>query len=336
MLKHHRASLENRERPYYSDAFRRLFWVIYVHESDFASELSLTPPSGITRLEDIVPYPTSQQTDVDYDKGSFDGTMEISRPSPTQDLAAFQISTNSAIRRYLNRINAVLYDPKESWRKRNHTTYATWLLKVSGELEAHHEAIHRHVPLFLLSTGFGDSMETNGDEFQSPQFTQVDQTQPQINHRLTSHPWNVVRLKGRYYAGQYVIHRPFIEYVLSNPVQFSDSPLKEELLEKCKTCIAGCYGFVKVFVNEQANCTTNVFATGMAMFTMVVILMIATICPSFQSILPHDIEETVSAGQQTLRSFSCTVKGFSWHIIELEKLDRARRIRGIEKVFGLR
>jgi hypothetical protein len=250
-----------------------------------------------------------------------------------QDLAAFQISANSAIRRYLNRINAVLYNPKESWRKRNHTAYATWLVKVSSELEAHHEAIHRNLPPFLLSTDTTDFAESSA--YQSSQFLQINQTQQLNDKNLTSHPWNVVRLKGRYYAGQYVIHRPFVEYVLLNPGQFSNNPLKNDMLEKCKTCIGGCCGFVKVFTNKQANCTTNLFATGMATFTMIIILMIATKCPSFQSILPHDIEEVIAAGQQNLRRFSHSIKEFEWHIAELDRLDRARRIRGIERVFGI-
>ncbi|KAE9368400.1 hypothetical protein N431DRAFT_347452, partial [Stipitochalara longipes BDJ] len=322
-----RSSLENSEKPYYSDTFRRLFWVIYVYESDFASELSLTPPSGIARFEDLVPYPTSQPASVDLSDSSIDSPMSTSplEAQQHQDLAAFQISANSAIRRYLNRINAVMYDPKESWRKKNHTAYATWLIKVSSELKDHHEAIHRNLPPFLLRTDTADFPASIGY-----QHSETDQP------RQTSHPWNVVRLKGRYWAGQYVIHRPFVEYVLLNPAQFSSNPLKDEMLEHCKTCIGGCYGFVKVFANEQAICTTNLFATGMAMFTMVIILMIATICPSFQSILPHDIEDVIAAGQRNLRRFSCSVKEFEWHIAELDRLDQARKLPGIGRVFSTR
>ena len=201
-----------------------------MYESDFASELSLTPPSGIARFEDLVPYPSSMPTNIELNDNLDDSPMSTSpqEAKQHQDIAAFQISANSAIRRYLNRINAVMYDPKESWRKRNHTAYATWLIKVSSELKDHHEAIHRNLPLFLLRTDTTDFAMS--EDFQYSERDQV---------RETSHPWNVVRLKGRYWAGQYVIHRPFVEYVLLNPAQFSSNPLKDEMLERCKTCING-------------------------------------------------------------------------------------------------
>lgn len=218
-----------------------------------------------------------------------------------------------------------MYDPKESWRKRNHTAYATWLIKVSRELMDHHEAIHRNLPPFLPHTDTGDFPDSNEHDY-------LERGRRQ--HRQTSHPWNVVRLKGRYWAGQYVIHHPFVEYVLLNPAQFSSNPLKNDMLEHCKTCIGGCYGFVKVFADERAIRTTSLFATGMAMFTMVLILMIATICPSFQSILPHDIEDVIAAGQQNLRPFSCSIEEFEWHIARLDRLDRARRLSGVDKVFS--
>ena len=99
MPTYHRASLESAGKPYYSDEFRRLFWEIYVYESDFASELSPTPPSGIARFEDLVPYPTSQPPSVDENDNSMDSTMELLPPQSKQhqDLAAFQISANPAI-----------------------------------------------------------------------------------------------------------------------------------------------------------------------------------------------------------------------------------------------
>jgi hypothetical protein len=58
---------------------------------------------------------------------------------------------------------------------------------------------------------------------------------------------------------------------------------------------------------------------------MVIILMIATTCPSFHSILPADVEEVAMMGLQNLRRFAMSVKQFRWHINELEKLDQARK-----------
>lgn len=124
-------------------------------------ELTLIPPSGITRFEDLVPYPTSDQIRTDYDTPMGLGDdPSIGYPdhasSPTMsrrpDLGVFQISTNSAIRRFLNRITAVVYNPQEVWRKQNLMSYANWLLKITNELLNHHEAIHGNLPAFLLST----------------------------------------------------------------------------------------------------------------------------------------------------------------------------------------
>jgi len=92
-------------------------------------------------------------------------------------------------------------------------------------------------------------------------------------------------------------------------------------------------GFVKVFADEPAICTANLFATSIAMFIIVIILMIATMCPSFQSILPYDIENIIAAGQANLRRFSRSVKEFEWHTVELDKLDQACRFPGIGRVF---
>lgn len=67
---------------------------------------------------------------------------------------------------------------------------------------------------------------------------------------------------------------------------------------------------------------------------MVIILMIASACPSLQSILPHDIDEAIQTGQQNMRRFRKSVKQFEWHINELEKLDRARKARNIGSLFS--
>ncbi len=120
----------------FSDSFCRLFWVTYVLESDFAMEMTLTPPSGITRFEEMVRYPASEQTSTDHDINipSPSGYLEYdakTTDSTAVNLAAFQISTNSAIRRFLNRITAVIYNPQETWRKQHQKSYINWLLKIT-------------------------------------------------------------------------------------------------------------------------------------------------------------------------------------------------------------
>ncbi|PVH82098.1 hypothetical protein DL98DRAFT_530530 [Cadophora sp. DSE1049] len=324
-----RTVLQSPETPKFSDSFCRLFWVIYVYESDFAMELSLTTPSGITRYEEIVKYPTSEQTNAEYHSPM---NMDTSSPSGFSDhaarlrystdsnLVAFQISTNSAIRRFLNRITAVMYNPHESWRKKDHTTYVSWLLKISNELQNHHEAIHSNLPHFLLST--------------DPQaFWHDDPGKGTLaaDHReFSNHLWNVSRLRGRYCAGQYLICRASYEFVLLNPEAAASHPRGQEIMDKCRSCIQSCVDFVRIFGVKPINSTTNLFATGMATFAMVTILMISTSSPQFQQIIPADIEEVIVAGQQNLKRFSLSVREFDWHLQELEKLDRARKARKAE------
>ncbi|KAH7411086.1 hypothetical protein BKA64DRAFT_373122 [Cadophora sp. MPI-SDFR-AT-0126] len=324
-----RTILQSPETPEFLDSFCRLFWVIYVYESDFAMELSLTPPSGITRFEEMVKYPTSEQTNFEYHSpmnldtsspsGYADHTARLSYSSDS-NLVAFQISTNSAIRRFLNRITAVIYDPRESWRKKDHTTYVSWLLKISNELQNHHEAIHNNLPPFLLSTNPRAFLQDNSRKGTSA-----------ADHReLSNHFWNVSRLRGRYSAGQYLICRASYEFALLNPKAVSSHPRRQEIMDKCRSCIQSCVEFVGIFSMEPVNSMTNLFATGMATFAMVIILMIATISPQFQQIIPADIDEVIISGQQNLKRFSLSVTEFEWHLQKLEELDRARKVRQAE------
>ncbi|KAG4428404.1 hypothetical protein IFR05_016116 [Cadophora sp. M221] len=324
-----RTVLRSEGTPVFSDSFCRLFWVIYLYESDFAMELSITPPSGITRYEDMVQYPASEQTGEDY---SSPMSMDTSSPSGYSDrstrprystdsnLVAFQISTNSAIRRFLNRITAVIYNPHEAWRKQYQTTYVNWLLKITNELQNHHEAIHSNLPPFLLSTDARTFW--HGEPGRA--------TSAADNREFTNHLWNVSRLRGRYCAGQYLICRPSFEFVLLNPDVVSTHPRGQEILDKCRSCINSCVNFVRIFSVEPANSMTSLFATGMATFAMVIILMISTTSPQFQQIVPSDIEEIISIGQQNLKRFGLSVREFEWHLQELEKLDRARKARKAE------
>ena len=66
------------------DGFRRLYWVVFIWEGDFISEISINLPSGIAKFEELIPYPTFESRD------------------PEEELVAFQISTNVSIQRFLN------------------------------------------------------------------------------------------------------------------------------------------------------------------------------------------------------------------------------------------
>lgn len=259
----HRETLIHKEYPEFSEPFRRLFWVVYVNESDFASEFSFTPPSGMTLFEDIVPYPSPDEnnSDMDYDIGpgkpSMSNSLRDSRPY--DNFAAFQVSTISAIRRFINRATAVLYSPHEVRRKENenYTTYITRLHRLACELRSHHEAIHRNLPSFLLSTDPADFWQ----QINPGGSTSTDT----INRiRFENHLWNVARLRGRYFAGLYIINRPLLENLLLNPHLIDLHPRKTAVLDSCKECLIGCSGFVKIFFAEPANSLTNLFATGMA------------------------------------------------------------------------
>lgn len=109
-----RQQLIYRNQVHWQDSLCRLFWVIYVYEGDLVAELR--GESGLTRLEDIVPYPTSTSapTSPVHDPNATALAGEhmfhyFSRTTvPSLDVGAFQISTNSAIRRFLNRVSAVM------------------------------------------------------------------------------------------------------------------------------------------------------------------------------------------------------------------------------------
>jgi len=234
---------------------------VYINESDFSSEFSLTPPSGMALLEDIVPYPSPDEADTEMgdDLGLNQHTILDSFPNSRSydNFSAFQVSTSSAIRRFINRTTAVLYNSDEAWRKENHTTYATWLHKLASELRSHHEAIHESVPSFLLSTDPTDFWrQINIDETTS--------ADPMNQSRFANHLWNVARLRGRYFAGLYIINRPLFEYVLLNQQLIDTHTSKTAILNSCRECLAGCSSFIETFFSEPLNCLTNLFATGMA------------------------------------------------------------------------
>lgn len=227
-----------------------MYWVAFIYEGDFVSEISATLPSGIARFEESIPYPTFAASAID--------------PAAAQheELVAFQITTNASIRRFLNRVNAAVYNAKEQQRRQrgSQPDHSTWLLRVAEDLWSHHAAVYRNLPGFLLNNG-----EEPQDQVFSPSFlansptTRVDGFAPRGNNI-----WNILRLKGRYYAGQYIIHRPFVEYVLLNADTFNTDLHRDQILDCCRMCLDGCMGFIRVFDSDSANSLTCLFASGMA------------------------------------------------------------------------
>ncbi|KAG5803244.1 hypothetical protein H9Q74_009061 [Fusarium xylarioides] len=242
-----------------SDGFRRLYWISFIYECDFISEISIVSPSGIARYEDKIPYPafTAENHPI---SPSVPDSSEASSIRSQEELVAFQITTNSAIRRFLNTVNSVVYDDKDQFRTRR-SNYASWLLRISEDLWSHHSAIYRNLPDFLLSNPSQDVTMTEADT-SSPASLQSPTARIQ-GIPVGNNSWNILRLKGRYYAGQYIIHRPFIEFIVLNIENFESHPCKEAVLKRSKSCLDGCSGFIKVFDVETVNSLTCLFPTGM-------------------------------------------------------------------------
>ncbi|KAF9870463.1 C6 finger domain-containing protein [Colletotrichum karsti] len=321
-----RAVTSTSETDRFSDAFRRLYWVSLIYEGDFISEISITLPSGIARYEDIVPYPAPETPIHPHEHAATFSSQEANPTSPasstvyrTEELVAFQISTNAAIRRFLNRVNSVVYDSKDQCRM-TRANYANWLLRITEDLWSYHGALYRNLPDFLLTSQ--PRKRPDQDTASSPVTPGIIRLE-----ELGNNPWNVLRLKGRYYAGQYIIHRPFIEYVLLNMAHFETHPCKEAILERCRLCLEGCRGFINVFDIDPANSITCLFASGMVTFTMVIILRVASMCPVFRDALPTDVEHAIFVGTRNLRRFNISIKEFEWHLGMLERMEASCKDR---------
>ncbi|KAH6695538.1 hypothetical protein F5X68DRAFT_266897 [Plectosphaerella plurivora] len=310
--------MERRDSDAFPEAFRRLFWVAYIYEGDFVAEIPMPLPSGISRYEESVPYPTRAQPSTAHMGGTPGSEVTVPGTSTfdrTEELVPFQISTNAAIRRFLNRIQNVVYDSKDYRSRMTRANYANWLLRIAEDLWSHHSAIYRNLPDFLLKS---QPAVPHFDQASSPDTPGI-----QAIPELANNPWNVLRLEGRYYAAQYIIHRPFIEYVLLNLDHFETHPCREDIQRRCRLCLQGCKGFINVFDRDPANSITSLFASGLVTFTMVIILRVASVCPPLQAAMPGEIEDVISTGKRNLKRFSGSVREFRWHMEVLDQLDLA-------------
>jgi hypothetical protein len=230
------------------DQFSRLFWISFIYEGDFVSEISVNLPSGMAQYEELIPYPTVST--------AADGVA--SAADQQQEVVAFQITTNASTRRFLNRVNSAIYNVKELQRKQRDCSshYPAWLLSVTQDLWSHHSTVYKNLPEFLLRSET-DPIISLTPAAESPT-AHIEGLSSRGNN-----PWNILRLKGRYYAGMYIIHRPFVEYALLNADHMHHHPYREAILNNVATCLAGCGGFIRVFDYEPANSISCLFATGM-------------------------------------------------------------------------
>ena len=206
----------------------------------------------MAKYEDLVPYPVFEiESDASAEA---DGSA-----AKASELIAFQLSTNVSIRRCLNRVNSVLFDSREQQARATQPSYISWLLRTTDDLWTHHTAVYLKIPDFLFTNDPSRSESPHQDYHQLP-FPPSQRAD--TNADMGNNPWNVVRLKGRYYAGQYIIHRSFIEFVLLNLNQFLAHPNKMTVLERCKVCLEGCAGFIGVFDREPLNGATCLFSAG--------------------------------------------------------------------------
>lgn len=241
-------SMKNPDRTWaVDDPLRRLYWISYIWEADFTSEFHVHAPSGIARYEDHVPYPLFE-----------DGSRKRKGNGSSPGMIAFQVSTNISLRRCLNRVNSLLFASSDHESRESQLGHIDRLLRTTQELWTHHTALFQNIPAFLLrSNGTDDHRPRLGINL-SP----VALSEPDDEAGAGNNPWNVTRLKGRFYAAQYIIHRPFIELVLLTDRKHDENAFNQAILENCRACLEGCMGFVGVFDLDQLNSVTCLFSAG--------------------------------------------------------------------------
>ncbi|KAL3291087.1 C6 finger domain-containing protein [Colletotrichum asianum] len=305
------ASTNDAER--FSDAFRRLYWVSLIYEGDFISEVSITLPSGIARYEDVRPL------SIDKNMRQHSPHQRRTLPSPaistfyrTEELVAFQISTNAAIRRFLNRVNSVIYDSKDQVRM-TRDSYANWLLRVTEDLWSHHGALYRNLPDFLLTSQPRKRPDQeNASSPMTPGIIRVEE--------LGNNPWNVLRLKDATMLGNTLFTG------LSSSMCFSIWRILIPIPARRRFFTVAGHAWkesedLSTFLISIRPLVLPACSPVAFTFTMVMILRVATVCPVSHDALPSDIEQAIFIGKRNLRRFSISVTEFQWHLGVLERLE---------------
>ncbi|KAH7399223.1 hypothetical protein DE146DRAFT_526451 [Phaeosphaeria sp. MPI-PUGE-AT-0046c] len=162
-----------------SPSVTRGYWVTYILECTILAELDL-PPSGLHRLQDIVPMPFGHDEPQTQEQNS-DAECH------------FVLLANIALRRLLNRAFRGMYPSDLEGDVPRGTVVAS--TTVAQELATQLESWFSHLPPSIATQMRADD-------------TRIRQKFPENNLGL---------LRGRYWAAKFVVYRPFVYKSLSHP-----------------------------------------------------------------------------------------------------------------------
>ncbi|KAK9452703.1 hypothetical protein V1511DRAFT_507226 [Dipodascopsis uninucleata] len=269
-----------------SQSFCCTFWCLYCYENDILSEIDLFSPTGITKYEDLVPYPSSDIVSMPrhmYHPGTYDNA------GGEDEVFLLQLITNSSMRKSINRINATIYCRDVTNNAR--ADYLVWMFQYTHEFEQHHSALQERIPKYIYNTP------------------------PNVK-------WNVNRLKRRRSAFNYIINRNFVDYVLHNEEFMIEEHKRAEILSCCRQCLLGCRSFILEMANGDIVPITGVFSPGLATITMTTILIVARTNPYLRSILENDLDHIIETGIQVIENITENFSSsFGWHAMFLKRLN---------------
>ncbi|KAK9458705.1 uncharacterized protein V1516DRAFT_687818 [Lipomyces oligophaga] len=144
--------------------------------------IDLISPSGITKYEEIVPYPSSSV--ISMPSHMYHHLIVADKMVADDSAVLLQLITNSSMRKSINRINATIYSLQLTHHAQ--ADYLAWMLQYAHEFNQHHKALLEHVPRYI---------------YDSPPNTK----------------WNISRLHRRRSAFNCIVNRNFVDYVVHNP-----------------------------------------------------------------------------------------------------------------------
>ncbi len=158
--------------------------------SDILAELDL-PASGITRYEELY--------SLAFPKGVTLGDFT----TPGQNEMMIYYSAQVQLRRILNRVHSLLYQPDS----KPHTCSLFDLVKYSDLIVVHAETKDPHAG---WSTTWCDELDHQLEEWRRilPEDYQWSDSDP------PPRDINAARMRAKYYGAKYIIHRPFLHFVL--------------------------------------------------------------------------------------------------------------------------